>query len=156
MIKSLSSVIVNKNKKEIKDMTNITKFTNTLDMGDDVESLPQIEIEEIDVIFNDNIDDDITDDYKYSRQKLMYAMTASEAVMKHALRDMSDNPGPRSVEAFSTLLKVTNEVCEKIFSLHEKMKKINPKKEQPVLDDDDKPKTMRATINDIISNLPNT
>lgn len=133
-------------------MDNITKFTNKIGLDEDKESLPQIEIEEIDVKFNDNISDDITDDYKHSRIKLMYVMTAAEAVMKHSIKDMSENPGPRSVEAFSSLVKTMNETCDRIFSLHEKMKKINPKPES-TSSKDDREKTVSATVNEIIDKL---
>jgi len=134
--------------------TNIKQFTNNIDISNDIESLPQIEINTDEVKFNDDIDDDITDDYKYSREKLMYAMSAIEAVMKHAITDMSNNPGPRPVEAFSSLIKTLNETSDRIFSLHEKMKKINPKKEEIIESDtNDAPKKIKATINDIIDGM---
>lgn len=128
---------------------NLLSFTKGLDIMDDKEDLPEIEIEEIEINFNDDIGDDIIEDYRYTRKKLINMIQSAEGVLKHALTDMKNNPGPRPVEAFSSLLKTMNETHKEIFSLHEKMKKINQKpKEQEV--EDGKPKKLTATVNDII------
>lgn len=134
-------------------MADIFDFTNNLDIKNDKEQLPSIEAEEIDVVFNDDPDVDITDDYKYSREKLINMIQLSEAVLNHAVKDMSQNPGPRPVEAFSTLIKTINETHDRLFSIHEKMKKITTPKE--IKQNEDKPKTIRATVNDIIDELSN-
>ena len=136
-------------------MSNLKQFTQNLDISDDKEDLPDIEIEEIEIKFNDNIKDDIIDDYRYSRVKLVNMIQSAEGVLKHALIDMKNNPGPRPIEAFSGLLRAMNETSGKIFDLHEKMKKFQKedekdKNQKPEKDDSGKPKTLKANINDII------
>jgi hypothetical protein len=129
---------------------NLTQFTKNLNIDEDKEDLPEIEIDTIDVQFNNDVEDDITDDYKYSRKKLINVIQSAEGVMKHALMDMKNNPGPRPVEAFSTLIKVMNETHTNLMNLHEKMKKIKPSKP---IENNDKDKPIQSTINDIIDKI---
>ena len=133
-------------------MKTILDITDKLDIDEDIAQLPQITIIEPEVKFNVDIEEDITDDYQYARKKLMHMMAASEAVMIHCVRDLSNNPGPRPTEAFSSLVKVINETTDRIFSLHEKMQKIKPKKETESTTEDGK-KTVKVTVNDIIDSL---
>ena len=133
-------------------MKTILDITDKLDIDEDIEQLPQINIIEPEVKFNDDLEIDITDDYQFARRKLMLVMSASEAVMVHSVKEMANDPGPRQTEAFSSLIKVINETTDRIFSLHEKMQKIKPKKEIESTTEDGK-KTVKVTVNDIIDSL---
>lgn len=127
-------------------MTNVLEFTDKLDIE---ESAPKIEIKDVVVKFNEDSSIDVDDDYKYTRGKLIFAIEASESVLKHAINDMSDNPGPRPVEAVSSLIKTQNDTCDRLISLHDKMKKIKPKVQETVVDEKGE-KKITGTVNDII------
>lgn len=127
-------------------MDNLIKFATDMNLKSDIEDLPEIEIHEPDIVFNDDQEQDILDDYQYSRRKIIFAIEASEAVLKHAVKDMSNNPGPRPVEAFSSLVKVINDTCGQLITLHDKMKKMETKK-----DPEEKNGLTKININDIIN-----
>lgn len=126
----------------------MNEYTNKLKLEEDIENLPSITIEEPNVIFNDDIEKDLSDDYIYARKKLAYIMNACEAVLDHAINEIPNNPGPRPVEAVSSLIKTMNETCDRMLNLHEKMKKIKPKEEKIITSEDKT--TIKTTINDII------
>lgn len=136
---------------------NIKQFTNALNIDDDKESLPDIKIDTLDIHFNEDIKMDIYDDYKYNRIKLINMIQSADGILKHALIDMKNNPGPRSIEASTALIKVVGDMSEKIFNLHEKMKKFQKEdknEKEPEESENDKPQKLKASITEIIDNLP--
>ena len=132
---------------------NVLDFMDKMNLDDDKKDIPGIEIEDRELTFNLDKDLDINDDYKYSREKIVYMIEACEAVLKHTVKELPQNFKPSAVEAFSSLVKTMNESCERLVSLHEKIKKITPQPPKESKDEEGKPKTVRATVNEIIDGM---
>lgn len=134
-------------------MDNVLDFMNKCNIQDDIDQVnSDIEPEEFDVIFNDDKELDLDADYKYTRTKLINTIQLSEAILNRSVKQLKDDCSARMVEATSSLIKTINETHDRLFSVHEKMRKIKPKEESKTKESDKKT-TIKATINDIIDQM---
>lgn len=134
-------------------MDNVLDFMNKCNIQDDIDQVnSDIEPEEFDVVFNDDKELDLDDDYKYTRRKIINIIQLGEAILNRSVKQLSVDCSARMIEATSSLIKIVNESHEKLFHVHEKMRKIKPKEESKTKELDKKT-TIKATINDIIDQM---
>ena len=130
------------------------KIVDNIDLSEDKKCINRISIKKEDVLFNDNTENDINDDYKYSRKKIHNIIEISESVLDYAVENLNLNDGSaRNIEAVTALIKTICDSTEKLVSLHEKIKKITPHPPKESKDEEGKPKTVRATVNEIIDGM---
>ena len=128
-----------------------------LGIADEVTLPDYLIVNEEDLTFDpEDPSKDLVDDYIFIRRKLRYSVAACEAVLQSALRDMATNPGARSVEGCSAIIKTITECTNQLLSLHEKRKKIfliktedKPIEEEPDSDD----KTLKCRVDEIIESF---
>lgn len=134
-------------------MDNVLDFMNKCSIQDDIDQVnSDIEPEEFDVIFNEDKELDLDADYQYTRRKLINTIQLSEAILNRSVKQLKDDCSARMIEATSSLIKTINETHDRLFSVHEKMRKIKPKEESKTKESDKKT-TIKATINDIIDQM---
>ena len=119
-----------------------------LDKKLNIDPADPIEIKKIDINFNDDIHEDIFEDYKIIREHLINSIAVGETVLEEAVHDLRNNLSARTIEACATILKQVVDSSEKTMNLHEKMRKLLPKEKGKETGDDKK--TLKANINDII------
>lgn len=119
-----------------------------LDKKLNIDPTESIKIKKINISFNDDLHEDIFEDYKIIREHLVNSIAVGETVLEEAVLDLRNNLSARTIEACSTILKTIVDSSEKVLNLHEKMRKILPKEEKEELVMDKK--TLKANINDII------
>jgi len=116
----------------------------------DIEPLPPLEVKRININFSEDCHDDIHEDYKILRERLINSIAVGETVLEVATNDLQNNLSARTIEACSTILKTIVDSSEKVLNLHEKMLKFIPKEPKEAKETDKK--TVTANINDILDN----
>ena len=86
---------------------------------------PKIEVEKVTpVIPRPKEDQDITNDYKYSRENLYSLVERGQDAIDGILTLAKETEHPRTYEVAGQLIKNVGEVTEKLLQLQEKMKKL--------------------------------
>jgi len=86
---------------------------------------PKIEVEKVSpVIPRPREDQDITNDYKYSRENLYNLVERGQDAIDGILTLAKETEHPRTYEVAGQLIKNVGEVTEKLLQLQEKMKKL--------------------------------
>lgn len=121
----------------------------------DIEDIEPLRIPEEECVFNEDHDKDVKEDYKYIRKKLKKCVGACEVVLEQALRDIQKNPGPRTVEGCSALIKTMIEASKELQNVQEKHKKLFKNDNKPEEETEEQPgkKKFRGNLNDIIEEL---
>lgn len=130
-------------------------IADKLNINDEIEPVEGLKVNFEEPVFTDN-ESDLIDDYKYIRKKLRFSVAACEAVLESALKDMAINPGARSVEGCSAIIKTITECTNQLLGLHEKKKKIfniaEPEKTTTV-DGESDDAGVKCSVDDIIESL---
>lgn len=132
-------------------------ISEKLNIEDEYEPPFELEVKMDECDFDENDPEkDLVNDYVFIRKKLRYSVAACETVLQSALRDMATNPGARSVEGCSAIIKTITECTSQLLGLHEKRKKIfliksDDKKEEEI-DENGKTK-IKARIDQIIDSF---
>ena len=84
-----------------------------------------VETESKPVIPRPNEQEDITSDYKYSRENLYNLVERGQDAIDGILTLAKETEHPRTYEVAGQLIKNVGEVTEKLLELQEKMKKLN-------------------------------
>ena len=86
---------------------------------------PKVEVEKVNpVIPRPKEDQDITNDYKYSRENLYNLVERGQDAIDGILTLAKETEHPRTYEVAGQLIKNVGEVTEKLLQLQEKMKKL--------------------------------
>jgi len=86
---------------------------------------PKVEVEKVTpVIPRPKEDQDITNDYKYSRENLYNLVERGQDAIDGILTLAKETEHPRTYEVAGQLIKNVGEVTEKLLQLQEKMKKL--------------------------------
>jgi len=86
---------------------------------------PKVEVEKVTpVIPRPKEDQDITNDYKYSRENLYSLVERGQDAIDGILTLAKETEHPRTYEVAGQLIKNVGEVTEKLLQLQEKMKKL--------------------------------
>ena len=86
---------------------------------------PKVEVEKVTpVIPRPREDQDITNDYKYSRENLYNLVERGQDAIDGILTLAKETEHPRTYEVAGQLIKNVGEVTEKLLQLQEKMKKL--------------------------------
>ena len=86
---------------------------------------PKVEVEKVSpVIPRPREDQDITNDYKYSRENLYNLVERGQDAIDGILTLAKETEHPRTYEVAGQLIKNVGEVTEKLLQLQEKMKKL--------------------------------
>lgn len=86
---------------------------------------PKVEVEKVSpVIPRPREDQDITNDYKYSRENLYSLVERGQDAIDGILTLAKETEHPRTYEVAGQLIKNVGEVTEKLLQLQEKMKKL--------------------------------
>ena len=86
---------------------------------------PKVEVEKVSpVIPRPREDQDITNDYKYSREDLYNLVERGQDAIDGILTLAKETEHPRTYEVAGQLIKNVGEVTEKLLQLQEKMKKL--------------------------------
>ncbi len=86
---------------------------------------PKVEVEKVSpVIPRPWEDQDITNDYKYSRENLYNLVERGQDAIDGILTLAKETEHPRTYEVAGQLIKNVGEVTEKLLQLQEKMKKL--------------------------------
>ena len=96
------------------------KLNEILDISEKVEK-----VESKPIIPRPKEDEDVSADYKYSRENLYNLVERGQDAIDGALNLAKETDHPRAYEVAGTLIKNVGEVTEKLLVLQEKMKKLN-------------------------------
>lgn len=119
----------------------------------DIDDIDPLEIPEEECFFNEDHDKDVEEDYKFVRKKLRKCVGACEVVLAQALKDIQVNPGPRTVEGCSALIKTMIEASKELQNVQEKHKKLFKKDKLDKEDENPKDDKVPGDVNEILDML---
>jgi hypothetical protein len=122
-----------------------------------IDDIDPLTVEEDDCTFSENPEDDVVEDYKMIRKKLRYCMSAGEAILNEALKDVKLNMNARTFEGTSILLKTIVDSGKELLNIHEKLKKIKkietPKEDKPGDQKDGEAGSIKGKMSDILDTM---
>jgi len=124
-----------------------------------IEDIDPLAVEEDECTFSENPEDDVIEDYKMIRKKLRYCMSAGEAILTEALKDVKLNMNARTFEGTSILLKTIVDSGKELLNIHDKLKKIKkieiPKDSETDTSENDSKKgeVIKGKMSDILDTM---
>jgi hypothetical protein len=136
--------------------TGFEEVAEKLNMEEDMDEIERPELKQVKVKF-DSQENDINEDYKFSRFKILQNMETTQEVIEEMARAIlecdprTDKLFARKVEIFAKLISASSEQRKDLFALHKNMKDLL-KKAEVKEEDENSNKLTPEQVKEIIRN----
>jgi hypothetical protein len=123
--------------------------------GEEVTEVTEVELDKVEVN-SKGTKDDVQDDYRTAREKIMQSIIRSSEVLDTATTEAKTAPSPRSIEVCAGMAKALNESTKSLMDLHKEIRGLEQEKEEDKQTSDKTNGNIKTSLTSLLEEIENS